>query len=135
MLRGADALSFDALDRAIGDLTSRARAGAVTDDELAGGTFTVIDTGRRGSLFDTPIVSRPQVAALAAGAMTRRAVVVRTSAVDESISIRSMAWFTLAYDCNGVVGAEAASFLVAVRAMLEDETFVRQLINANTKVG
>lgn len=135
VLRGADGLSFDSLARAIDDLAGRARAGTLTDNELTGGTFTVIDTGRRGSLFDTPIVNRPQVAVLAAGATTRRLVVVRTSADDESISIRSMAWFTLAYDSRRVVGAEAASFLVAVKTLLEDQAFIRQLINTGKKVG
>lgn len=135
VLHGADGLSFDALARAIDDLTSRARAGTLTDNESTGGTFTVIDTGRRGSLFDTPIVNRPQVAVLAAGATTRRPVVVRTSENDESISIRSIAWLTLAYDSSRVVGAEAASFLVAVKTLLEDQAFVRQLINTGKKVG
>lgn len=62
-------------------------------------------------------------------------VVVRTSGDDESISIRSVAWFTLAYDGSRVVGAEAASFLVAVKTLLDDQAFLRQLINTGNKVG
>ena len=135
VIRGADGLSFASLAHAIDDLAGRARASTLTDNELTGGTFTVIDTGRRGSLFDTPIVDRPQVAVLAAGATTRRPVVVRTSANDEAISIRSMALFTLAYDSRRVLGAEAASFLVAVKTLLEDQAFIRQLINTGKKVA
>lgn len=135
VLLGADGMSLDNLGRAIDDLTSRARAGTMTDAELTGGTFTVIDTGRRGTLFDTPIVNRPQIAVLAAGAATRRPVVVRTSGEDEAISIRSMTWLTLAYDSRRVAGAEAASFLVAVKTLLEDDAFVRQLICTGEDVG
>ncbi len=43
------------------DLAARTRGNKITPDELAGGTFTLTNTGSRGALFDTPIINQPQV--------------------------------------------------------------------------
>lgn len=135
VVHGAEGLSYAALAQALDDLTARARAGVVTATDDADGTFTVVDSSRRGTLADTPAVGRQQVAALTAGTPVRRPVVVRTSTDDESVSIRSMTLLTLAYDGSRAAAAEAAGFLVAVKTLLEDQDFVRHLIGADGKKG
>ena len=49
VIRDADQKSIVGLARAIGDLATRARAGALTPDDVAGGTFTINNTGAFGS--------------------------------------------------------------------------------------
>jgi 2-oxoglutarate dehydrogenase E2 component (dihydrolipoamide succinyltransferase) len=123
----------DALRQALDELTRKEGGGFRGDHELTGGSFAVIGTGDRGSLFDTPVVDHPRIAVLAMGASARRPVVVRTAERDESISIRSITWLTLAYDAQAVPGAEAASFLVSVKAALEDPDFARGITSATAR--
>src|SRR5215831_13468944 len=64
VIRNAGDLNIGGLARKIADLAARTRAGQVGPDELAGGTFTLTNTGSRGALFDTPIINQPQVGIL-----------------------------------------------------------------------
>ncbi len=77
------------LARKIADLAERTRNNKIRPDELAGGTFTITNTGSRGALFDTPIINQPQVAILGTGAIVKRPIVV-TAEDGETIAIRSM---------------------------------------------
>src|SRR5271165_4822319 len=76
VIHNAGDLNIGGLARKIGDLAQRTRSGQVGPDELAGGTFTLTNTGSRGALFDTPIINQPQVAILGTGTVVRRPVVV-----------------------------------------------------------
>ena len=67
VIRNAGDLNIGGLARKIADLAARTRAGQVSPDDLAGGTFTLTNTGSRGALFDTPIINQPQVAILGTG--------------------------------------------------------------------
>ena len=91
-------------------------------DELAGGTFTVTNTGSRGALFDTPVVFLPQVAILGTGIVVKKPVVVSDNGLD-AISIRSTVYLALSYDHRIVDGADAARFLTAVKNRLEGGNF------------
>ena len=61
VIHNAGDLNIGGLARKISDLAARTRSGQVAPDELAGGTFTLTNTGSRGALFDTPIINQPQV--------------------------------------------------------------------------
>ncbi len=121
-------LSLIGLAGAINDIAARTRAGSITADELAGGTFTLSNTGSRGALFDTPIINQPQVAILATGAVVRRPVaVIDPASGAEGIAIRSMAYLALTYDHRLIDGAVAAHFLVTVKERLEGGRFESDL--------
>src|SRR5258707_1261303 len=64
VIHSAGDLNIGGLARKIADLAARTRGGQVGPDELAGGTFTLTNTGSRGALFDTPIINQPQVGIL-----------------------------------------------------------------------
>jgi pyruvate dehydrogenase E2 component (dihydrolipoamide acetyltransferase) len=122
VVRDAGDLSVAGLARRITDLADRTRTNKVSPDELSGGTFTITNTGSRGALFDTPIINQPQVAILGTGSVVKRAVVISDGGSDV-IAIRSMVYLALTYDHRLVDGADAARFLSAVRARLEEGTF------------
>ena len=107
----------------IADLAARTRDNKLGPDELAGGTFTLTNTGSRGALFDTPVVFLPQSAILGLGAVVKRPVVVDTEDGQESIAIRSMVYLALSYDHRIIDGADAARFLGTVKARLEEGAF------------
>jgi pyruvate dehydrogenase E2 component (dihydrolipoamide acetyltransferase) len=127
VIHGAGDLNIAGLARKIGDLAQRTRSGQVGPDELAGGTFTLTNTGSRGALFDTPIINQPQVAILGTGTVVRRPVVVEDPALGEVIAVRSMVYLALTYDHRLVDGADAARFLATVKNRLEEGAFETEL--------
>ena len=127
VIHNAGDLNIGGLARKIGDLANRTRSGHVGPDELAGGTFTLTNTGSRGALFDTPIINQPQVAILGTGTVVKRPVVVEDPALGEVIAVRSMVYLALTYDHRLVDGADAARFLVTVKNRLEEGAFEAEL--------
>ncbi|HPT94642.1 MAG TPA: 2-oxo acid dehydrogenase subunit E2 [Microbacteriaceae bacterium] len=110
----------------IADLAARTRENKLKPDELAGGTFTLTNTGSRGALFDTPVVFLPQSAILGTGIVYKRPGVVTVDGVD-AIAVRSYVYLALSYDHRVVDGADAARFLSAVKTRLEAAQFASQL--------
>ncbi len=126
VIRDAATLDLAGFANQIADLAARTRDNKLKPDELAGGTFTLTNTGSRGALFDTPIVFLPQSAILGTGIVTKRSVVVSDEGGD-AIAIRSMVYLALSYDHRIVDGADAARFLVAVKERLEGGDFSAKL--------
>jgi pyruvate dehydrogenase E2 component (dihydrolipoamide acetyltransferase) len=127
VIHNAGDLNIGGLARKIADLAARTRSGQVSPDELAGGTFTLTNTGSRGALFDTPIINQPQVAILGTGTVVKRPVVVEDPTLGEVIAVRSMVFLALTYDHRLVDGADAARFLATVRNRLEEGAFEAEL--------
>jgi 2-oxoglutarate dehydrogenase E2 component (dihydrolipoamide succinyltransferase) len=121
-IRNASDLDIAQLAGEIADLAERTRENRLKPDELAGGTFTVTNTGSRGALFDTPVVFLPQSAILGTGIVAKKPVVVTDNGLD-AIAIRSVVYLALSYDHRIVDGADAARFLVAVKDRLEAGDF------------
>ena len=126
VVRDASELDIAGLAGQIADLAARTRDNKLKPDELAGGTFTLTNTGSRGALFDTPLVFLPQVAILGTGVVVKRPVVVSANGSD-AIAIRSTVYLALSYDHRIVDGADAARFLVAVKNRLEAGAFEANL--------
>lgn len=122
VIRNAGELSIADLAREIADLATRTRDNQLKPDELAGGTFTLTNTGSRGALFDTPVVFLPQVAILGTGIVSKKPAVIQVDGSDV-VAVRSMVYFALSYDHRIVDGADAARFLSAVKARLEEADF------------
>lgn len=122
VVKNAGEKNIAAIAKDIADLAERTRTNQLSPDELAGGTFTVTNTGSRGALFDTPIVFLPQVAILGTGIVQKKPVVV-THGGDDSIAIRQMVYFALSYDHRIVDGADAARFLGLIKSRLEAGEF------------
>jgi len=123
VVKNAGDLNIAGLARAIAELADRTRKSRITPDDLAGGTFTITNTGSRGALFDTPIINQPQVGILGTGALVKRPVVVADADGGETIAIRSMMYLALSYDHRVVDGADAARFLATMKARLEEGRF------------
>lgn len=116
-IKNAEALDVSGMARAIGDLATRTRERRVTPDDISGGTFTITNTGSRGTLFDTPILNPPEAAILATCAIEKRPVVIEDE-LGESVAIRWMTYLCLTYDHRLVDGADAARFLTEVKEQL-----------------
>ncbi|MCO7202705.1 2-oxoglutarate dehydrogenase, E2 component, dihydrolipoamide succinyltransferase [Microbacterium sp. CnD16-F] len=126
VLRDAGDKNIAQIAHEIADLADRTRNNKLKPDELAGGTFTLTNTGSRGALFDTPVVFLPQSAILGTGVVVKRPGVVSVDGKD-AISVRSYVYLALSYDHRVIDGADAARFLSAVKARLEAAQFEGQL--------
>ena len=127
VVKNAGGMSLAELAKSIDDLASRTRDNKLTPDELAGGTFTLTNTGSRGALFDTPLVFLPQLAILGTGAVVKKPAVVMTEDGNEAIAIRSMVHLALSYDHRIIDGADAARFLTQIKQRLEEGNFEANL--------
>ena len=127
VIHNAGDLNIGGLARKISDIAGRARSGQATLEDLAGGTFTLTNTGSRGALFDTPIINQPQVGILGVGTVVKRPVVVEDPALGEVIAVRSVVYLALTYDHRLVDGADAARFLGTVKNRLEEGAFEAEL--------
>ncbi|MBF4581732.1 2-oxoglutarate dehydrogenase, E2 component, dihydrolipoamide succinyltransferase [Curtobacterium sp. VKM Ac-2865] len=126
VIKDAASLDLAQFSKAIADLAERTRNNQLKPDELAGGTFTLTNTGSRGALFDTPVVFLPQSAILGTGIVTKRPAVVKVDG-QEAIAIRSFVYLALSYDHRIIDGADASRYLVAVKNRLEEGNFAPNL--------
>jgi len=126
VLRDAASKNIAEIAHEIADLAARTRDNKLKPDELAGGTFTLTNTGSRGALFDTPVVFLPQSAILGTGTVVKRPGLVKVGGAD-AIAVRSYVYLALSYDHRIIDGADAARFLGAVKARLESAQFAAQL--------
>ncbi|MYV53821.1 2-oxo acid dehydrogenase subunit E2, partial [Streptomyces sp. SID3212] len=127
VIKGAGDLNIAGISKKTAELAAAVRASKITPDDLAGGTFTISNTGSRGALFDTIIVPPNQAAILGIGATVRRPVVINHPDLGETIAVRDMAYVALSYDHRLVDGADAARYLTAVKAILEAGEFEVEL--------
>jgi 2-oxoglutarate dehydrogenase E2 component (dihydrolipoamide succinyltransferase) len=114
VIHDAQDLSVEGLAARIKDLAARARSGGLTPDEVRGGTFTITNPGRAGTMMSTPIINQPEVGILALEGIARRPVVI-----GDAIAIRPTTVLGLGWDHRALDGMLAAEFLATLRSNLE----------------
>ncbi len=117
VVRDADRMSFAEIEKAIAAFGKKAKDGALTADDMKGGTFTISNGGVFGSLLSTPIINPPQSAVLGMHRIEDRPI-----AKDGQVVIRPMMYLALSYDHRLIDGREAVTFLVRVKEAIEDPT-------------
>lgn len=117
VVRGAEKLTFEGIEKAIGDLALKARNGKLSINDMSGGTFTISNGGTYGSLLSTPILNPPQSGILGMHKIMDRAVVI-----NGKVEVRPMMYLALSYDHRIIDGKEAVTFLVTVKDLLENPT-------------
>jgi 2-oxoglutarate dehydrogenase E2 component (dihydrolipoamide succinyltransferase) len=115
VVRNAEQMSLAEIEADIKRLAIRARDGAISIEEMTGGTFTITNGGVFGSMLSTPIINPPQSAILG-----MHNIVERPVAINGEVHIRPIMYVALSYDHRIVDGKESVSFLVKVKEMLEN---------------
>jgi len=118
VIRNADAKDIYTLTREIADLVDRARQGALSQDDLTGGTFTISNAGMLGLEIFTPIINYPQSAIMGVGAVSRLPRFLNDSS--EIVVSRHIMKLCLSYDHRVIDGAPAARFSLRVRDLLQN---------------
>ncbi len=119
VIKRADELSVTGIMKTLNDLAARARAKKLSPEEVQGGTFTITNPGVFGSLMGTPIINQPQVAILGVGAIEKRPKVMTGPDGEDTIAIRTCAFFSISFDHRIIDGAVADEFLAHVKKTIE----------------
>ncbi len=119
VIKHAEDLSLVGVTRALNDLASRARSKRLQPEEVQDGTFTITNPGVFGSLMGTPIINQPQVAIMGVGAIEKRPKVIAGPDGEDTIAIRTCAYFSISFDHRLIDGAVADEFLAFVKKRLE----------------
>ncbi len=120
VIKQTEEKSFLGIARAVVDLAERARAKKLAPDDVAGGTFTLTNSGIFGEQFGMPIIAQPQSAILGIGGLNKEAVVLTDKDGQDTIAIRSIQHFTLGFDHRIIDGADAGKFMSEFKAYLEN---------------
>jgi 2-oxoisovalerate dehydrogenase E2 component (dihydrolipoyl transacylase) len=114
VIRDAQARNVWQLAREIVRLAEAARSGKATSAELGGGTLTVTSLGPLGGIATTPVINRPEVAIVGPNRVIERPVIR-----DGEIAVAKLMNLSISCDHRVVDGWDAASFVQAVRKLLE----------------
>lgn len=116
VIRNAQSKSLQEISTAVKDLAVRARNKKLSPDEFAGGTITISNLGAYGIDSFSAIINPPQAAIISVGASKKVPVV---NAAGEIVAGDRM-WVGLSGDHRVVDGAVAATYLAALKKLLEN---------------
>jgi 2-oxoisovalerate dehydrogenase E2 component (dihydrolipoyl transacylase) len=119
VLRDAQALNLWQIAEAIRRLSEASRNGTIAAAELAGSTLTVSSLGRLGGLAATPVINRPEVAIIAPNRVVERPMFVPDEHGGERLAKRKLMNLSISCDHRVVDGWDAASFVHALKHLLE----------------
>ena len=109
----ADTLTLEQINARISELAARTRAGTLTPDDVADGTFTLSNGGVYPVDITTAILNPPQSALLWIGRIRDRPVVV-----EGAVAVRPVLQACLTYDHRAVDGGPAAAFLATLESLV-----------------
>ena len=119
VIKHAEDLSLSGLAKAATDLAARARSRKLGPADAQDATFTITNPGVFGSLMGTPIIPVGTTSILGIGAIEKRPKAVSTPDGEDTIAIRTCAYFFLSFDHRVVDGADADRFMGDLKRTLE----------------
>lgn len=115
VIKNADERSLTGIAKSISTLANKARSNKLTGDDMAGGTFTVNNTGAFGSVQSMGIINQPQVAILQVESIVKKPVFI-----GDMLAARHMVNLCLSIDHRVLDGLVAGEFLKAVKEKIEN---------------
>jgi pyruvate dehydrogenase E2 component (dihydrolipoamide acetyltransferase) len=119
VLHNADSKNLPQIARESREIAGKARTGALTADDLAGGTFTISNMNRSPVDFFTPILKPTETGILGVGRTVEKPVVRKGQIV-----IRSMLGLSLTFDHRVIDGAPAGEFLKLLCQYVEQPSLI-----------
>ena len=119
VVRHAEALNIWDCARELTRVTSAARNGTATRDELTGSTITLSSLGALGGVAATPVINHPEVAIIGPNKIIERPVVL-----NGQITIRKMMNISSSFDHRIVDGHDAARFIQQLKRLIEHPALI-----------
>jgi pyruvate dehydrogenase E2 component (dihydrolipoamide acetyltransferase) len=126
VVKDAHTKNVAGLALAIRDLSTRARNGKLTPDDLTEGTYTLSNSGPFGTLITAPVINQPQVAILSTDGVRKKPVVIESEDGD-MIGIRPVGVIAQSFDHRAFDGAYSAAFLNRLREIVETTDWSAEL--------
>lgn len=114
VVRHAEALDLWGCAQEVARLATAVRGGKAGRDELSGSTLTISSLGPLGGIASTPIINHPEVAIIGVNR-----IVERPAFRNGLVVPRKLMNLSASFDHRLIDGQEAASFIQAVRQLLE----------------
>ena len=114
VLRHAEARDIWSLAEEIARLAQAVRDGKAERDALSGSTITLTSLGALGGIVSTPVINHPEV-----GIVGVNRIVERPAIRQGAVVARKLMNLSSSFDHRVVDGMDAAQFIQAVRALLE----------------
>ncbi|OPX01757.1 dihydrolipoamide acetyltransferase family protein [Geobacillus proteiniphilus] len=115
VIRYAEKLSLKEISQKIKELSTRAREGALSSEEMTGSTFTITSLGAYGVEFFTPVLNPPEIGILGVGTADDVPVFV-----EDTVQKRKKLPLSLTFDHQVIDGAPASQFLGMIKHYLEN---------------
>ena len=119
VIRNAQDRNLWQLAAEIARLAEAARDGTAKSEELSGSSITLTSLGPLGGVAHTPVINRPEVAIIGPNRIIERPMFVPDGIGGERIEKRKLMNVSISCDHRVVDGWDAASFVQAVRQLLE----------------
>ncbi|MGH6787621.1 MAG: dihydrolipoamide acetyltransferase family protein [Novosphingobium sp.] len=119
VIRDAQDRNLWQLAAEIGRLAEAARTGTAKSDELSGSTLTITSLGPLGGVATTPVINRPEVAIIGPNRIVERPMFVPDGMGGERVAKRKLMNISISCDHRVVDGWDAASYIQAVRKLIE----------------
>lgn len=114
VMRHAEARDLWSMAAEITRLAQAVRSGSAGRDELSGSTITITSLGPLGGIVTTPVINHPEV-----GIVGVNRIVERPAFRNGAVVARKLMNLSSSFDHRVVDGMDAARFIQAVRALLE----------------
>ncbi|MEQ1494545.1 MAG: dihydrolipoamide acetyltransferase family protein [Novosphingobium sp.] len=119
VIRDAQDRNLWQLASEIARLAEAARNGAAKSEELSGSTLTITSLGALGGVATTPVINRPEVAIIGPNRIVERPMFVPDGLGGERIEKRKLMNLSISCDHRVVDGWDAASFVQALKKLIE----------------
>jgi pyruvate dehydrogenase E2 component (dihydrolipoamide acetyltransferase) len=116
VFKGCDRKSIDELSKEFAEKIAKARDKGLSIEDMSGGSFTLSWLGGLGGTGFTPIINVPEVAILGTGKLQTKP----TRGPDDGVVWRQFLPLSLSYDHRVINGADAATFLTRLAAILAE---------------
>ena len=120
VVKNADVKSLFEIAEEVNILIEKAKNRKLTAEELKSGTFTITNLGVLGIEEFKAIINPPQAGILAIGKIMNMPV-----AEERVITIKPVVKLTLSFDHRVVDGAPAAKFLMKIKELLENPSWIK----------
>ncbi|CAI5723715.1 unnamed protein product [Peronospora destructor] len=115
VIRNVEKMSVVEIEKTLAALGEQARDGTLALEDLAGGTFTISNSGVNGALLSTSMLASPQSAVLSV-----HSVKMRPTVHEGKVVPRPMMFLSLTYDHRIIDGREGVTLLKTIAEAISD---------------
>ena len=118
VIKHCQRMGITAIAKSISELSTKARTGKLTPDDVNEGTITLTNFGMTGVQIGIPIIRFPEVAIVGVGTMFRKVVPLDY----DVLAVRSIVNLSFTFDHRVLDGIYGCGFLNALKKHLEEDT-------------